>query len=507
MGQAESQQVNPDQVTGFNPDVNSGTRASGRRRRRQEGKIGVRNKAQEDVFFQYADVTEHIRPIYEEVQRPEAESLDDDVDGHNVNLTKLLGELGIKKTESNESEGLVDFPDQGTESSVSSDDDDEDRGLFHHEQKHQEKSEPVSVLSVEAHPISVKGDCSVGEKLRMVDGSTWAAQYPVYKVQWHLGAEIGTQVTFNTVPEAEGTSLTIPPSAVGRYIQVTATRRVEDQIRGTYGGEVEGGLYDPHVEKAKFVETGTERKFTDVVSVTIVGPVLIPDGWAYAIIKALMEGEFRCFVKLRDEETLAVANEEVFQQDGKMDAKGRTLQKVPALMTINYSRIRFEYEMSHDSARKEGASSLFSLEWLSRQLFGDKSGDTKTAQSNANSSLTTVELKFRTVVCRPSESKRTIVLALKPKKKGFSHTQLAQDLIRFDVDPSVGRDVLLYILMGFQAATVFKEGHCGIWQRVFESGEVEKGKDLIQEYLELLTSTVHEDTPAYEEMPVSPWDY
>lgn len=33
-------------------------------------------------------------------------------------------------------------------------------------------------------------------------------------------------------------------------------------------------------------------------------PILIPDSWSYAIVKALMEAEFQCYVKLRDEEIL-----------------------------------------------------------------------------------------------------------------------------------------------------------------------------------------------------------
>lgn len=88
------------------------------------------------------------------------------------------------------------------------------------------------------------------------------------------------------------------------------------------------------------------------------------------------------------------------------------------------------------------------------------------------------------VQCRPSQAHKTLILATKPRKKGFSHTKLVQDLIRVDADPSVGRDMLLYIVLGFQAATRFKQDRAEFWQQVFESGDVEKGKDLIQQYLE-----------------------
>lgn len=43
------------------------------------------------------------------------------------------------------------------------------------------------------------------------------------------------------------------------------------QFRGTYDEDVEGGIYDPHVRKARHTEFGTERKFTDVHSTAIVG--------------------------------------------------------------------------------------------------------------------------------------------------------------------------------------------------------------------------------------------
>lgn len=52
-----------------------------------------------------------------------------------MDLTKLLGELGIQRKESDGSGDLLDFPDQDVESSHSDEDEDDDRGLFHHEQK------------------------------------------------------------------------------------------------------------------------------------------------------------------------------------------------------------------------------------------------------------------------------------------------------------------------------------------------------------------------------------
>lgn len=41
---------------------------------------------------------------------------------------------------------------------------------------------------------------------------------------------MGNQVSFRALPNGEGSSFVIPSEAVGRYIQVIATRRVEDQV-------------------------------------------------------------------------------------------------------------------------------------------------------------------------------------------------------------------------------------------------------------------------------------
>lgn len=85
---------------------------------------------------------------------------------------------------------------------------------------------------------------------------------------------------------------------------------------------------------------------------------------------------------------------------------------------------------------------------------------------------------------RPSSAKKTIILATKARKEGYSNVKMMQDLIRFDVDPKVGRDVLLYICLAFQAASKFRLGNPQIWNETFERGNVEEGKDLIQRYIE-----------------------
>lgn len=49
-----------------------------------------------------------------------------------------------------------------------------------------------------------------------------------------LGSEIGNQVAFSAVADGVGARFMIPPNAIGRYIQVVATRRVEHQVDHTH---------------------------------------------------------------------------------------------------------------------------------------------------------------------------------------------------------------------------------------------------------------------------------
>lgn len=85
---------------------------------------------------------------------------------------------------------------------------------------------------------------------------------------------------------------------------------------------------------------------------------------------------------------------------------------------------------------------------------------------------------------RPSLTKKSIVLATKPRRKELSHTKVQADLIRFDVDPRIGRDVLLYICIGFQSAVKSRRAKKDVWIEAFDRGDVDQGKDLIQKYIE-----------------------
>lgn len=490
MGQQETR-IEPSQAPGYNPELRRRTGGAGEPQPRRPSAGPRRAPEAEDPFFRYADVRDHIRPVWEEEQARAREPLEGDISG-TADVQKLLEELGGRgKGDGDEDEegGAVDERLLGlganSPTETSEEEDVGERGIFHHEVKEKPK-EALSVFSAEAHLIAALGDCVVGETLVFKDLSSWASQFPVHRIQWYIGDEIGTQVTFRVVPATEGSTLQIDATAVGRYIQVVATRRVEQQLRRALGQPEEGGVFDPHVRAARHVETGAERLSMDVQSVAVVGPVAIPDSWAYTLMSALAAGQFACAVKLRDEVIRRPEGD-----DRRSTLSDQVLAKIPAHITVTFSTLDMTYDASRCETRQAGDTSLFSLEWL-RQLIGLAS---PTPEALATQSLGTVvaRLPFKSTAVRPGRSPKTIVLAT-PRHKEF------RDLVRFDVDPSVGRDVCLYALLIFQAARRFRDTDTAGWKQSVTQGELYRVKELLQYYLEDIAGTVAGEMLAYEEV-------
>lgn len=89
-------------------------------------------------FFRYADVGDHIRPIFDEVESRKKEELEENFS--TVEITKLLDELEVKQKGGESDDDVLDLPEYDTESDNDDDDDtdeDEDRGLFHYEVKNE----------------------------------------------------------------------------------------------------------------------------------------------------------------------------------------------------------------------------------------------------------------------------------------------------------------------------------------------------------------------------------
>jgi hypothetical protein len=62
--------------------------------------------------------------------------------------------------------------------------------------------------------------------------------------------------------------------------------------------------------------------------------------------------------------------------------------------------------------------------------------------------------------------------------------QFGCNSIRLHIEPNNQRDILLYTIYAFQAASYFGENIEGSWNQSLETGDVGKVKDMIQKYLE-----------------------
>lgn len=494
--------VEPEQVPGFNPDVKpraKGTRISDEPKKSKKKDVQPEQEKQEpvkeilDPYFGLLEIKDHIRPILDVDEELKKIELDTGIEGV-LDASKLLDELNKKKGNGSDDSDdrdndLMDFPDYGNGSDFNSDSDDDDddvddRGIYHHEVKN-EKATEFSIFEGESHPISIRGDACVAETLTFKDASDWGHQFPVHKVQWFLGTEIGNEVSFGAFPKGETSAFVVPAEAVGRYIQVVATRRVEDHLKRRYVADVEGGVYDPHVQLAKHADIGIEKKYVDVHSTAIVGPVLISDGWSFTVMRALAEGEFRCAVKLRDEIIKADNAEYSDDENAYLHFRqqryktGGVLQRVPAALTINFSDVKFEYVLTKKNRHGLGKSTLFSLAWINNLFNYERKESLEKVPEECTAQMHLKKISF----CL-TDSEKTLILALEPRHRGFRHEKVVQDLIHFDVDPKIGKYVLFYIAIGFQAARKYRLKHHQIWEKHINQGDVEQGKELIQKYLE-----------------------
>jgi len=208
-------------------------------------------------------------------------------------------------------------------------------------------------------------------------------------------------------------------------------------------------------------------------------------------------------VKLRDE-PLDMNNELPDESVSK-----NRMSKIPALFKVDFDSIEFQYEQP--SRPSPTPSTLFQKDWLKRlkaYVWGeDGESATTTTVTEVNNGPVKFEVKLKSVQLRPSVVKNTIVLAQRLHKVGYSHKRKTQDLIRFDVDPRIGRDVLLYTSIAFQAAVSTGDVRPQKWREMAETGTLEAGKLLVQRQLEAMVSRSSAEETAYEEMPATPWDY
>ncbi|KAL8447305.1 hypothetical protein Emed_004516 [Eimeria media] len=426
-----------------------------------------------DQFMGRAEVTDHIKPI-----REAAPGVKEELESYE-GIMDLAAKLKEAKKREEEPIDLrvMDLPEIEAESvSESEEESIEDRGVYHRDVS--AEVEPTSVLSETAHPVAVDGECAVSCRLRFRDESPYSREFPVHRIEWVDSLSIGDSTILSIVPLAAGspdTILLIPADLLGKFIAVKAYRRVEDQFERTKFGDAESGTYDPHVAGARTAKTQAPKQFVTVVSTAIVGPVLLAEDAATLILKALARGGFSCAVKLRD--VLDSADRAVpLERDPVKSAKAKN--KIPATLLVDAGMFELRYPKSYIVLDEDG---------LIRPNI--PKGQTLDA---AHSDFV-----------RPSKAPQTMVVALEFKAHGYKSGG-TQQLIRFDVDPAVGRDLALHHCLAFQAARRARLSRttCEAW---YNNGNVAAVRQMVQDFLEAQATEASEASPAFEKMPTTPW--
>eukprot|EP00923_Selenidium_pygospionis_P009474 GHVN01016187.1.p1 GENE.GHVN01016187.1~~GHVN01016187.1.p1 ORF type:complete len:569 (-),score=167.38 GHVN01016187.1:103-1656(-) len=512
MGQEESTPIDPSTLQGFKAAKE--TNEERRRRKKKEQRAsdtgtpgeggskksgdGKRRPRLKDPYFDKVDIGDSIKPIFErEVEDKRAE---EEVPVGQIDIAAVVKKY--KPKEESEEDVALGFDEPLSSSSDESSD--EDRGVFHHEVD--QKPKQLSIYDPEAHPISIEGDCSAGSSLKVKDLSEWKNSYTIHTIHWSLSSELGSSDRFSPLPIGEGRRLVVPDSAIGRYIQVKVLRRIEDQLGETQLRDVEGGVFDPHIKGARHLQKTHAVTYRDVASTSVVGPVLISDSAAFTVLKALAKGGFNSAVMLRDE---PVADERCNLDAIDGDGVRGDRPKLPGGCTISFDCITFDYIPEGKGRSTRGQTTLTSSKWKQ----GEAPNDSATGDEEAASST----FRMREVTFRPARSQKTIVMSLAEKKEGASgqitatggiaQKQIRHDIIRFDVDPAVGRDTLLTVLLAFQAAGLGNRGNAKYWNKVMTKGDSESAKQLVAGFIQANSeATKHDEANFYQE-PVTPWEY
>ncbi|KEP62222.1 UNVERIFIED_CONTAM: hypothetical protein HHA_277870 [Hammondia hammondi] len=495
-----------------------------RRRERDEMRTTRRRKPEAkkrlDAYMKHTEAPNHIRAIREAGR--EREKDDGGIEG-----TFEIADLVRKKKPKEDSEEfkvdgpLMDLPEYEQSESESSSSDDEDRGQYHFEISTLQKDAPLAVTDPEAHPVIIEGECAVGKELKLRDRSPLAGDFPIFRVEWYLGTDIGDAEKFSVHYASEGSAslpFSVPADAVGKYIQAKAYRNVEDQLHETQLASTKAGVYDPHIGGPRHTDYLPPAGVVRVCSTAVSGPGLISDACAYVLLKCLARGAFTCAVKLRDFWKRDSYGETFVSLEGSR-ALTKSGKKLPATLFVdNAGLLQLRYRLA-DVVKLTGANGS-DLGVLGVDLFGgllgvptpdgtaglwgDAEVDDGPAAPAKVEDLEKFSTRLDTVSFRPSEAPNTIVAALEWQPTDGSKAG-KQDFFRFDVDPAVGRDNALYVLIGFQAAQAKRRFNQREWENYVQRGNLQEAKDLVQRYLEAITRKAEETRPAFERMATTPW--
>ncbi|XP_053992980.1 uncharacterized protein LOC128884028 isoform X2 [Hylaeus volcanicus] len=499
MGQSES--VEGDEsafIPGFNPEIITQKKNKEAQSIDNKTPLNSSQNENEDTFLKYANITDAIRPIYE-AEASQVTNDAKDVTFMNASVNDILKELlnTSKENETDDDKNLRDFDSMEREiseekSTSDSDECVEDRGMYHYEQKNEQES--VSIISSMAHPIFVQGDCCIGESLKVRDGSPWAQQYPIFSVSWFVGMEIANSILFSIKPDNTGWTLAIQPEMFGKYLQVKAYRRVEDQRANWSNTNEEKGVYDPHVGHVKMIQTGIEKHLVDVLSSTTIGPVLISDEMAYNVLRSLNEGHMKCLMELNEKSLQTVSTYSLYEKSNEThksfkDHRENTFN-CKGKLYINFKRLSMKYSLSKDlqNSKLYEKDLYHFLRSIQEYFFGSVS---KKLNSTEDSQKITIKLKLNKLKAVTGIGKHELILKrFVDKMPSGESRQSGCNSIRLYTEPDNKRDILLYTIYAFQAASYFGENSKGSWNESMKTGDVGKVKDMIQKYFEVIRSNV-----------------
>eukprot|EP00371_Babesia_bovis_P002991 XP_001611638.1 hypothetical protein [Babesia bovis T2Bo] len=147
------------------------------------------------------------------------------------------------------------------------------------------------ILEPEAHPIYVEGLAIHGGKLQCIDMSPYRDQFGILDYEWFIGIHYSCADRYDPLRVGNGSVLTVPLSAIGKYIFCRAHRRIEHQaVEELNAPEV--GVYDPHVSGSLNAGYLPHDQFYDISSWCVIGPVNICDEWSLEIMHGLSEGTY-----------------------------------------------------------------------------------------------------------------------------------------------------------------------------------------------------------------------
>lgn len=264
------------------------------------------------------------------------------------------------------------------------------------------------------------------------------------------------------------------------------------QLHDTQYSDAKAGVFDPHIGGTRHTDYRPPPKIVKVCTSAIAGPALMADSWAYVCLKALSRGAFSCAIKLRDISKTGGGGRFDALEGPKASSKAL---KVPGTLLVEKDLLELSYQPKDLLQGSEDAGNLFDLLQgggggglagiggganLTSKRKGKKDGR---GGDDRKPALRKFFVPLPQVYVRPSKAPNTIVAALEYRPLDGKREGI-QDIIRFDVDPAVGRDVALYTVISFQAALSARRLNTAEWQEYAEIGDLDQVKFLVQEHLE-----------------------